>query len=145
MSPDPALKSTRYARTINEQHLSTLTQESAIAQDVIDTRCYESVTTKARLKSLGFPERQCLVPGLLIPLWDVHGELRGYQLRPDSPRMIRGKVTKYETPAGMRMAIDVHPLVRHMLSDPGVPLFISRKESKKATALPPGVVARWAF
>ncbi|CAN5681894.1 hypothetical protein BH23CHL8_BH23CHL8_28820 [soil metagenome] len=106
------------------QHAALLTA-SAISDEVARTRGYRSVEQKARLTELGFSSMQARVPALLIPVWDVHGETVLYQIRPDIPRIADGRVVKYETPRGARMALDVPPSVRSMLGDPGIPLFIT--------------------
>src|SRR4051794_3009167 len=85
---------------------------SAISKPVARTRGYRSVTTKAELKRLGFATSQCLVPGLLIPIWNVSGEIATYQWRPDQPRFKNGRPIKYESPYGTTMVLDVHPQVR---------------------------------
>ena len=82
------------------EHHEALIRGSAISQEVSDARGYRSVTTKAELKRLGFSERQARVPALLLPIWDVYGEIACYQIRPDLPRISKGKPVKYETPRG---------------------------------------------
>ena len=37
----------------------------------------------------------------------------------------RRQAVKYETVAGQRMMLDVHPSVRHLLGNPSVPLFVT--------------------
>ena len=91
------------------QHRS-LIRDSEISPEVARTRGYQSVKTKADLKRLGFADRQCRVPALLVPVWDIHGEVATYQIRPDKPRINKqGKPVKYETPRGTRMVLDVPP------------------------------------
>ena len=70
--------------TLLPQHLK-LIEESAIRADIADARQYRSATTRSELKRLGFGDRQCRVPALLIPIWNVHGEIANYQIRPDTP------------------------------------------------------------
>ena len=41
-----------------------------------------------------------------------------HQIRPDKPRSVRGRIVKYETPAGGRLSIDVPPTARPWLGDP---------------------------
>ena len=116
-------------------HRRVLEEESAISAEIIAARGYRTVTVKAELRRRGFADYQLLVPSLLLPIYNVHGEIAGYQSRPDSPRIDRrGKAVKYETPAGMKMAIDVHPSQRSFLSDPNVPLWIT-EGIKKGDAL----------
>ena len=109
-----------------EHHKKMLIVESSIARDVAEARGYRTIEKKVELKTLGFAERQCNPPGLLIPIYSPTGEIVNYQFRPDQPRIDRdGKSVKYETPSGSRMVLDVHPFARKMLGNPSVPLFIT--------------------
>src|SRR5262249_33204306 len=80
-----------------------------------------------------FGESQQLVPALVIPLHDYRGEICGYQIRPDAPRTLKGKIVKYESPAGSRLTIDAPACVRDLLGLPDRPLWIT-EGSKKADA-----------
>jgi len=101
---------------------------------VRDERGYRTVTVRAELVRLGFGERQARAPALLIPLHGVHGEIVGYQARPDAPRVdLDGKTVKYETPGKAHVVLDVPPRVRRLLGNPEVPLFLT-EGSKKADA-----------
>jgi hypothetical protein len=112
-----------------------LIDESGIARNVAEARGYRTVETKSELKSLGFSERQCNKPGLLIPIYSPTGEIVNYQFRPDQPRIGKnGRAIKYETPSGTRMVLDVHSFARKRLSDPSAPLFIT-EGIKKGDAL----------
>jgi hypothetical protein len=116
-----------------------LLDASAISQAVSDERGYRTVTTRAELLRLGFSDRQARVPALLIPIWDVGGEIATYQLRPNTPRVVDGKAVKYETPRGSRMVLDVHPSVRGHVSDPQRPLFITEGIRKADAAVSAGL------
>jgi hypothetical protein len=121
--------------TLAEQHEKMLREESGISQEVVEARRYRTVDTKSELKRLGFSERQCNPPGLLIPIYSPTGEIVYYQFRPDQPRIGKdGKPVKYETPSGSRMVLDVHPFAREMLGDPAVPLLVT-EGIKKSDAL----------
>ena len=120
------------------QH-ARLIDDSAIAPDVALTRGYRTVTTRAALRELGFGSRQLRVPALLVPVWNVHGEVVLHQLRPDTPRVVDGKPLKYETPAGARMALDVPPAARSSLGDPARPLFITEGARKADAAVSRGL------
>ena len=52
---------------LSDSHRASLETESAIRRDLIEERGYQTVTTKAALKDLGFSPIQQLVPALLIP------------------------------------------------------------------------------
>ena len=94
------------------EHLDALQRESGISEEVIENRRYRTVSTRSDLRTLGFSDSQAPVPVLLMPIWDVDGEIANYQARPDTPRIVRGKAVKYEMPAGSRMVLDVHPKSR---------------------------------
>ncbi|HZB08406.1 MAG TPA: DUF3854 domain-containing protein [Rubrobacter sp.] len=112
--------------TLAAQHEKMLLEESGISQDVVEARGYRTVETRSELKRLGFSERQCNKPGLLIPIYSPTGDIATYQYRPDQPRIDKkGKSVKYETPSGSRMVLDVHPFARERLGNPAVPLFIT--------------------
>jgi len=108
---------------------------SSIGVGQVGQRGYRTVTSRAELGRLGFSEPQRCVPALLIPLWGVHGESVGYQIRPDRPRQGKdGKLVKYETPAKSHMVLDVPPSARPMLGDPSKPLFITEGVKKADSA-----------
>jgi hypothetical protein len=121
--------------TLAAQHEKMLLEESGISQDVVEARGYRTVETRSELKRLGFSERQCNKPGLLIPVYSPTGDIATYQYRPDQPRIDKkGKSVKYETPSGSRMVLDVHPFARERLGNPVVPLFVT-EGIKKGDAL----------
>ena len=120
---------------LHYDHRIMLTDRSGIHPDLITTRGYRTVTTKADLERLGFSPRQRNVPALLIPLYSPTGELVLYQLRPDSPRINdRGKPVKYEMPSRAQMVLDMHPSVKGKAGDPDIPLFVT-EGVKKGDAL----------
>ena len=115
------------------QH-SALIRESAISEQVAVARGYRSVTEKRELNGLFGPVQQ-RTPGLLIPLHDVYGERRSYQLRPDDPRVGKdGKQIKYETPRGLKMMLDCPPSTLGHVRDPKVTLWVT-EGVRKADAL----------
>jgi len=120
--------------TLLPQHAALL-EASAISPEVAQARGYRSVTNAAKLASLGFNRAQQRVPALLIPVWNVHGELALHQLRPDQPRIKDGKAVKYETPVGTRMVIDVPPAVRALIGDPSQHLLITEGIRKADAAV----------
>ncbi|MCY4088273.1 MAG: hypothetical protein OXG37_15650 [Actinomycetia bacterium] len=96
-----------YGVDLLPQH-ARLLEESGIDPAVARERGYRSGTTKAELERLGFGRSRRGVPALVVPVWDVWGEISTYQARPDTPRVGRdGRTVKYETPAGTRMVVDV--------------------------------------
>lgn len=123
---------------VNDAH-ARLIAASAISPEVARERGYLTINVAAELRRLGFGVRQCIAPGLLIPLWNVRCELGGYQHRPDQPRFKDGKIIKYETPIGFRSMIDVPPRCQPMLGDPSVPLFITEGARKADSAATQGL------
>lgn len=112
---------------LSSQHLK-LIEESGISRDVAGARGYRSVKNPAILRTLGFNELQSqLVPGLLIPIHDIHGNKDRFQLRPDKPRLDHqsGRPRKYENLPGVGVALDVHPKVRRLVKDVSLPLYIT--------------------
>src|SRR5207237_8558812 len=90
------------------QH-QALIAASGISDTVAYARGYRSVEKKSELRALGFSEKQCRVPALLLPIHTVNGEIGTYQIRPDEPRIRDGRPGKYETPPGPRMGLDGPP------------------------------------
>ncbi|MCC7173443.1 MAG: DUF3854 domain-containing protein, partial [Planctomycetes bacterium] len=106
-------------------HHRLLIERSAISAEVAQERGYRSAKSRAELRGLGFTDPQCRVPALVLPVWGVNGEIASYQIRPDTPRVIKGKAVKYETPKNSHIVIDVPPRARPWIRDPGRPLFIT--------------------
>ncbi len=117
-----------------------LEEGSGISEDVIADRGYRTETSKAALGRLGFTTDQRRVPALLIPVWDLSGEIPTYQLRADTPRINRqGKPVKYETPTRSRMALDVPPSIREQVQDVRAPLLITEGVKKADAAVSKGM------
>lgn len=138
------LDNDRCADFFSELHSdhALLLRESAIEPCVAAARRYESVNTKARLKALGFSEsqQQCVAlaaPALLIPIWDMEGNICSYELRPNKPRIRDGKRIKYEKPKGSRACLDIPNIeaVRTSLRCDGPPLFITEGSRKVDAAI----------
>jgi hypothetical protein len=104
---------------------------SGIDPDRAAARGYETITDKQRLADIKITPAGRRVPGLLVPLLDVHGSTWGYQFRPDTPRLQGDRLIKYETPTGQRNGLDVPIGVGEQLGDPSIPLWVT-EGSKKA-------------
>jgi len=122
------------------QHAKLL-EASAVNHGLARRRGYFSVANATALKQLGFSSAQQRVPALVIPLWNVHGQVALHQSRPDLPRQRDGKQIKYETPNGARVALDVHPVTQPHLRDPARPLIVTEGVRKADAALSQGVDA----
>jgi Domain of unknown function (DUF3854) len=128
-----------YGLGLFDQH-QTLLRASAITPDVARERGYVSVDTRARLDRAGFSKVQRRVPGLLIPVYGVTGDVVTYEYRPDTPRQTAGgKELKYEKPFGSTNRLDVHPRVQPRLADPSVPLWFTEGARKVDAAVSVGI------
>jgi Protein of unknown function (DUF3631)/Domain of unknown function (DUF3854) len=101
-----------------------LIEASAISTEVAAERGYFSASEAKELTGM-FGPSQRLAPALVIPVFDAYGERVFFQLRPDDPRVKNGRILKYESPAGVKMAIDVPPATRPHLHNPKVTLWIT--------------------
>src|SRR5882724_3351242 len=111
---------------LSPQHYHKLHDESAIADEIIQVRGYRSLAQPDDLVDLGFSKAQArTAPALGIPLWDVHGQRHGWQIRPDGPRQLNGKIAKYEMSKGDRVILDVHPSVQPLVGNPKEPLWLT--------------------
>ena len=118
----------------------------AISADVIAARGYSSTTLAEWLHGEGFSHQVSrLVPGLVIPVRDVHGEVRYHQYRPDRPRELNGKLAKYETPYQTRLVIDVPPQACGKLASPNRPLWITEGPLKADAGVSAGLVCVGVF
>ncbi len=68
-----------------DQH-QPLLEASAINAGIARSRGYFSVANATALEQLGFSPAQQRTPALVIPLWNVHGQVAFHQARPDLPR-----------------------------------------------------------
>ena len=120
---------------LTDTHSRDLREGSGLSPQLIQARGYRTATTSGELVALGFSKAQAaLVPALLIPMHRPDGTHAGHQLRPDAPRIIRGKPIKYETPKGGGNVLDVPPSVRSQVLNPNVTLIVT-EGVKKADAL----------
>jgi len=147
----PAALGRPYADLLLRPQHERLLQDSGISPEVAqargylsaDTRGHLSANTKAMLKRCGFSkaQRSFLRSALMIPVHSaLTRDIAFYQARPDSPRVTpAGKRIKYETPAGVRMALDAHPMIQDQLCDPSVPLWITEGIRKADAAISRGL------
>jgi len=81
-----------------------------VTPEIARERGYRSADTKAQLRQHGFSAAQAdQIPALIIPSWNVLGEVSTFQFRPDKPRVVKGRVSKFELPRGAALSIDVPP------------------------------------
>lgn len=122
---------------LNTGHQHELYVESGIAQEVIRQRYYQSLTGDQLPTTFAEYQKR---DGLLIPIYNVRGELASFQLKPESPRTGKnGKPIKYETAANSPQVIDVPRACTSMISNPTIPLWITEGAKKVDSALSHGV------
>lgn len=126
---------------LSDVHIAHL-KASNISDEVIKERSYMTITRKNQLKDCGFNKSQSRVPGILMPLWSVNGDVYSYQYKPDSPRTnSEWKPIKYENVPEVPVRIDVPPRCRGKLQDPDEPLFITEGVKKVDSLATTGVCA----
>jgi hypothetical protein len=126
-------------RRLAQSHRDRLERDSAIDHNVVDERDAWTAINAKELAALGFMGHQQLVPALVLPVWSVNGHIAMYQIRPNAPRTKDDKTIKYETPAGARMVLDVHPRARPLLNNPQNPLYITEGIRKADAAVSMGL------
>lgn len=116
---------------LSPEHWEKLHVESAISEEVIRARGYETIPDgdegHQRLQALGFSRAQYELPALLVPIHGVTEHLKSFVIRPDKPRE---GVGKYQFLKGERMLLDVPPGVLDRLGDPSEALFITEGAKK---------------
>jgi hypothetical protein len=127
---------------LSDRHRHMLEIESAITAEVIQARGYCTIEDPEELPSLGFQPYQAITPGLLVPLYDMWGNISSYQYRPQDPRENgEGKLIKYETREGHRQVLDANPILGERLRDPKEPLIVTEGARKADAAISEGYVA----
>ncbi len=111
---------------------------SCITPEVAAARGSRSVHDPAVLADLNFADyQQRLVPGLLLPMHGLDGEITNYQYKPSKPRTARkkpGKPRKYENVPNRPLTPDVPPSVLDKVLDRSIPLYLT-EGLKKGDAL----------
>jgi Domain of unknown function (DUF3854) len=137
--PSEESSSGGFGLSLLAQHKELL-RASAISPEVARARGYVSVTEKSRLEAAEFSPVQRRLPGLLIPVHGVTGEVVGHEYRPDTPRVTdAGKTLKYEKPTGSSNHLDVPPAVLPVLGDPRVQLWFTEGARKVDAAVTAGL------
>ncbi len=128
---------------LDARHYRELVEASGISPEIVEGRGYLSTDRRDELAALKFSGPQSkLVPALVIPMWSPSGEQVTFQAKPDKPRKgPKGKVVKYETPAGSPIRLDVHPSHAERVKDASVPLWITEGVKKADSLTSRGEVA----
>jgi hypothetical protein len=121
------IHSTKSSTTeLDPAHLKALREDSGLSAEVIAERGYRTVRDRVTLRDLGFKPAQRLVPGLLMPILPPDGSNGLYCFRPDFPRTdTRGRMIKYEFPAGKAPRLDSPSRCHPALKDPSIPAWLT--------------------
>lgn len=122
---------------LSPEHECELMFASDIATHVIRDRYYQTVSANKLPDKFADYQRR---DGLVIPIYNVHGDLASFQLKPYNPRTGKnGKPIKYETAANAPQVLDVPRKCRKMLNDPKIPLWITEGAKKVDSGLSNGI------
>ena len=121
--------------TLAEHHEKMLIVESGIARDVAEARGYRTIEKKVELKTLGFADRQCNPPGLLIPIYSPRVRSSIISSGPTSPASARtASRSSTRLPGAPAWPSTSILRTREMLGNPLIPLFLT-EGVKKGDAL----------
>ncbi len=70
-----------------------LIEASGIGEEIASERGYFSVSEAKELQGV-VPPSQHLAPALVIPIFNTWGEKELFQIRPDNPRVVDGRICK---------------------------------------------------
>lgn len=121
------------------QHIAVL-KTRGIVPGVAAARGVFTAEHRSQLGDLGFSSAQRITPALVLPLHNVAGERVNYAIRPDVPRIIKGRPAKYEPVAGSALTVDVPPAVKSDLRDRSLPLVITEGPLKADSAVSHGLL-----
>lgn len=122
---------------LDTSHLAELNLMSAISEERIRQRYYQTVTADQLPPQFAEYQRR---DGLLIPIRTVRGQIESFQLKPNEPRSGKnGKPIKYETAANAPQVIDVPASVLPHLANPKMPLAITEGAKKVDSAISNGL------
>jgi hypothetical protein len=110
---------------------------SGIGEEIQEERGYRTIRGLADWTRLGRSPitKQFAHNGLAFPVYRLgRPEPYTWVLRPDRPRLSRGRPIKYEWPKGLPPCFDLLPRYRAALGDPAIPLWFT-EGAKKADAL----------
>lgn len=131
------------ALPLSAAHAKKLFDDAGISAEVINARGYQTITKESHgesYKENGWGGLVRSMPALEIPIWNVHGRAACPQIRPDNPRLVSGKVIKYEWPRGENLCLDVNPLLLDRVKGTE-PLVITEGVIKSDAAISRGLCA----
>jgi putative DNA primase/helicase len=152
ISLQPQLFDSPTSGALSDHHYEMLSKGSGIADEIIFSRGYRTITDIRELAGMGFSSEQIngLVMAsegefgaLVIPVWSVDGRVAFHRIRQDKPRKDDGRkrYVKYEQPAGTGTAVDVPPLARSYLKNVVTRLWVTEGERKADSIISRGEAA----
>jgi hypothetical protein len=125
---------------LSPDHLAML-RASAISDTVIAQRGAYTATKGAELVRLGYRRDIAAPPVLVLPLWGIDGEPVGYQIRPDRPPILEGRLAKYLSPPGSPVVLDIPPACRELIGAPRAALWVTEGVRKADSLASAGLTA----
>ncbi len=123
------------SRTLLPQHLTDL-RASGLTDETIEACGFYSEDNYARLATLlnrsRLPKR--LSPALVFPFVGPDGSNGYCRIKPDRPRMLKGKPVKYESPTGRSNEIFIPPGAFAAIDDSAAEMLVVEGEKKAAKA-----------
>lgn len=139
---------------LHVEHIAEL-RASGVSYEVARARGYRTITKTVEAETLGFKRYQApmtRMPGLLVPMYSPGTDKMpaSHQIKMASPRRVRGRDLKYETPSGLANVLDLNPMHKDAASDPSRRLWVV-EGVKKADCLNSrgevavGIAGVWAW
>jgi DNA-binding MarR family transcriptional regulator len=95
----------------------------------VDLRVARRRGVRTLYKRQDFPKEyadyQRRVPALCFPMHSPDGKTVRHQIRADNPRVVDGKVRKYDCPPGVSLVLDAHPDMRDIIQEGLDDMFIT--------------------
>lgn len=138
---------------LSAEHYEEIIVSSAITPEVAEARGYRTLTdtgeARDELADAGFSRQQIReesFPLLLIPMRGMDGGVRGYQIKPATPRTrMKDDQTrtpiKYETPFKAPLVVDVPGFTRQALQSETTPLWVTEGMKKTDALVSQGLAA----
>jgi putative DNA primase/helicase len=120
---------------IQPQHLKKL-RACGLSDETITKAGIYSETAPAKIAAiLGWkrPSKN-LAPAIIIPFYSADGTNGFARARPDTPRVLKEKPVKYESPRGVENRIYLPPGVPASLDDPATEIVVTEGEFKSLAA-----------
>ena len=127
---------------LSDRHYQELSTGSGISDEIIERIGFYTEEDGRQLAYLGFGGDQRRAPALVLPM---HGPTDGYptryQIKPDSPRIVKGRPLAYEWPFKLPpvLACPNVPSVKAALATSHEPLWITEGLKKAASAASRGI------